>query len=97
MTNEELFWQAVIKPITEATVLGAILAGIIMATVYWRNVKVSFYNGLIFNLAFFAVIFVARRFADGISTAGGYIGLFLLYTLFLGTAYMTKMLLDRLK
>lgn len=89
-----MFFEGLTRPLTEATIIAAIIAGIVMALVYWRSVKVQMYNGVIFNAMFFISIYVARR-VDGIPTAAGYIGVFILYLIFIYSAWLTHELVEK--
>lgn len=89
------FILAILKPVTIATVLAAILCGVSVSLIYWRTVRVSFYNGIMFNLPFYVMLYLVRGYVDGIDSSLGYIGLFGLYLLFMTSALMTKKVYTR--
>jgi hypothetical protein len=91
-----VFLHSLLRPITEATVLGSIFAGIVIAILYWRKIPVSPFNGFIFNLGFFTVMYITRRYVDGVDSAAGYVGIFILYTIFLVSAFITHRIIRKI-
>lgn len=89
--------QLVGRPISGATILGCILAGIIMSLIYWRHIDISVYNAVVYNLGFFVVMFVVRRLVDGISGAAGYVGLYILYLVFMTAGLATKLIWEKFR
>lgn len=89
--------ESVGRPLSVGSVIGCILAGAIMSLIYWRKVQVSVYNALVYNLGFFVVMYVVRRLVDGIGTSAAYIGLYILYTIFMVSGFVTKRIWERFR
>lgn len=97
MDNLQPFIDSVLRPVTQNTVAGIIVSGIILSLIYARAVPILFLNSIVIGSCFFLIMYTIRRFLNGVDSAGGYIGTWLLFILFLVTMKLTSIVFNKYK